>query len=347
MLVSIFAQPFWGHQCDRKHSIRNVMIGCMLLSGIATLFIPVFYQSFLVIIVIALVFSFTENSMFPLIDSWTIQSAVRKPWIDYGLTRGMGSFGSGLTVLLFGVLLDQYGYDLMFYAHLVLVLLFVGGCFFVGKTNPSMPNLQKREESGKTEALQFTLKGSGKFIWFLVSTTLVFIGFRASITFLPILLNQLGGSNMDLGLAIFVMAASEVPLFFLSKKLLQKYKDTALILVAMFFFAVKIFLHVMVTSIPGLITIQVTQALSYGLFLPASVYYVTRLSPPGKSSTYLMIAVSCYYGISAITGNFGGGLMIDRFGIYTMFWVGTGLTLLGILVFLFSTCIHLNRRRNV
>jgi PPP family 3-phenylpropionic acid transporter len=340
MLVSIFAQPFWGSICDKKSSIRNVMVGCMFLSGVAILFIPIYSKSFLIIIGIALFFSFTENSMFTLIDSWTVQSAVRKPWIDYGLTRGMGSLGFALTALLFGVLLDRFGYDLMFYAHMAMVLIFIGCCFFVGKTNKSRPVLHARDENKKIQAAPFSLKESKKFIWFLVSTTLVFIGFRASGTFLPILMNQMGGSNRDLGVAIFVLAVSEVPVFFLSRKLLQRYKDTALILVSMFFFVVKIFLHIVVTTIPGLIAIQAAQALSFGLFLPASVYYVTRIAPPGKSSTYMTIAVSCYCGISAITGNFGGGLIIDRFGIYAMYWICTVLTVIGMLVFLFSTYIR-------
>lgn len=343
MLVSIFAQPFWGHLCDRRLSIRNVMIVCMLISGIVTLFIPLVYQSFVLVILIAFIISFTENSMFTLIDSWTVQSSVKKPWIDYGPTRAMGSLGFAVTALFFGVLLDYFNYDLMFYAHLLVILVFVGCCFYVGKINPLSPGAAADKESFKKEAFRFNLKESWPFIWYLVSASLVFTGLRGMLTFYPILLDQAGGNNTDLGLSIFILAASEAPLFLMSRKLLQRFKDTALILVGMFFSVVQIFLNIAMTSVPGLIAVQASEALSFGLFLPASIYYVTRISPPGKSSTYLMIAVSCYCGIGSIFGNFGGGMIIERFGIYTMLWVGMALTAIGMLVFLFSTCIPANR----
>lgn len=338
-LTSIFSQPFWGHFCDRRNTIRNVLVGCLLASGVVTLFIPVFYRSFIIVILICLVISFTENSMSSIIDSWTMNIAVHKPWIDYGLTRGMGSLGYALTAVIFGALLDRFGYDLMFYTHFVIILFFVGFCFYVDRTNRSV-SVPASCEAGKEPVPKLTLKGSSRFIWFLVSSLLIFIGFRATATFYPLLLKQLDGDNSSLGISLFIMAVSEVPILFLSKKLLKNYKDTALMTVSMFFFVIKILSHILVTSIPGLIAIQATQALSFALFLPASVYYIKRISPPGLSSTYLTVAVSVYFGIGGIIGSFGGGLIVKQFGIYTMLWIGTALAVLGMLVFLFSTSLR-------
>lgn len=343
VVVSVFAQPFWGSYCDRKRTVRDVLAVCLLVSGIITLFIPVFYRSFGALIFLVLIISFTENSMSSLIDSWTVHTAINKPWLDYGLTRGMGSLGFAFTALLFGALLDRFGYGLMFPTHLFVIGLFIACCFYVEKRNKFADALPASDRE-KKEHPRFRLKGSGKFIWFLVSSTLVFIGFRATLTFYPILLSQQGGNNMDLGLSFFILALCEAPLFFLSKRIMQKYKDTAVILTAMVFFIVKILLHIVVVSVPGLIAVQATQLVSFGLFLPASVYYIMRIAPEGLSTTYLTIAVSCYSGISAIIGNFGGGLIIDWLGIYPMLWFGTALTVAGTLVFLFSTCIAYNRQ---
>lgn len=346
-LTSIFAQPFWGNYCDRKNTMRNILVGCLLVSGVITFLIPVFYRSFTVIIVIGLVISFTESSMSSIIDSWTVKTAVQKPWVDYGLTRGMGSLGYSVTALIFGALLDRYGYGLMFSTHMGIIVLFIVCCFYVGKINKSVftkntciPKSTDIPPVSKTP--RFTLKGSRPFVWFLVASTLAFIGFRANSTFYAILLRQLGGNNSQLGISLFVLAASEVPIFFLSKRLLQKYKDTAIILVSLFFMAVKILCGIVVTSIPALIAVQATQALSFGLFLPASVYYIGRISPPGLGSTYMTVAVSCYYGLGGIIGSFAGGWIIDSLGIYPMLWIGVSLSLLGMFVFFFSTCMPRN-----
>ncbi|MHB1484985.1 MAG: MFS transporter [Saccharofermentanales bacterium] len=334
-IASIIGQPFWGHYSDRKNTLRNVLVVCLLVSGLIALLIPLFINSYILIISICLVISFTENSMSSIIDSWTMNSAVKKTWIDYGLTRGMGSLGYAITAVLFGVVLDKFGYGQMFSIHFTLVLITVGFCFYVEKHNKISPITHSSLEY-KIGVPRFSIRESGRFVWFLISSTLVFTGFRAAGTFYPLLLIQKGGDNKALGLSLFIMAVSEVPVLFLSKKLLTKYKDTALITISMFFFILRIFLHITMSSVAGLIAIQLTQGLSFALFLPASVYYIKRISPQGLGSTYLTIASSCYFGVAGIAGNLLGGLLIDNFGIYNMLWWGIAVTVAGLFVFVIS-----------
>lgn len=334
-IASIIGQPFWGHYSDRKNTLRNVLVVCLLASGVIAFLIPLFIRFFFLIILVCLVISFTENSMPSIIDSWTMNCTVTKPWIDYGLTRGMGSLGYAITAVLFGIVLDRFGYGLMFPIHFILVLITVGFCFFVDRNNRAAPaiHLASRIEPAVPT---FRIRESGRFIWFLVSSTLVFAGLRATATFYPLLLSQKGGDNKALGLSLSIMALSEVPVLFFSKRLLAKFKDTALITISMFFFLLRIFLHIAVTSVPGLIAIQATQGLSFALFLPASVYYINRISPAGLGSTYLTVASSCYFGIGGIIGSLLGGLLIDYAGIYYMLWWGMAATIAGTLLFIFS-----------
>ena len=335
-IISIVGQPFWGHHSDRRNALRNVLIFCMLVSGITALLIPLFIQSFILVVVVCLVLSFTENSMPSIIDSWTMNSAASRPWIDYGLTRGLGLLGYAITAVLFGMILDRYGYGLMFPIHLLLVLLTVGACFLVDRSLRSPATGTDIPMHHEAPTVRFRFRGSRRFVWFLISSTLVFTGFRASGTFFPLLIAQAGGDNKALGLALSVMALSEVPVLFLSRKLLGRYKDTILLLASMFFFLVRIYLHIVVRSVPGLIAIQATQAISFALFLPASVYYIKRISPPSLGSTYLTVASSCYFGISGIIGSYFGGLLIDFSGIDAMLWGGVATTIAGMVLFLFS-----------
>ncbi len=339
-VASIVGQPFWGNYCDRRKTIRNVLIMCLILSGLVALLIPVFYKSIYIIVLICLFISFTENSMPTIIDSWTVDIANRKPWLDYGLTRGMGSLGYALTAAVFGFMLDKFGYNMMFITHFFLILISVGFCFFNGKNEGVIT--RECSNTTKIEKSKFEIKESGRFIYFLISSTLVFTGMRAVATFFPLLLNQKGGTNADFGIALFVMALSEVPVLFLSRRLLLKYKDTALIIISMVFFVVRIILHIIVPSVTGLILVQAMQAVSFGLFLPASVYYIKIIAPKGLNSTYLSIATSCYYGVGSILGSFFGGIFIDLFGIYQMFWISAGCAFCGLLIFVFSTS-HYNK----
>lgn len=338
-VASIIGQPFWGHYSDRKHTIRNVLVVCLLVSGLVSLLLPVFSSSYIIIILICLLISFTENSMPTIIDSWTINSAVKRPWIDYGLTRGLGSLGYAITAVVFGVMLDRYGYGLIFPVHFAILMITIGFCFFIEKTHRA--DISYVRSPAKTVMPKINLFESRDYIMFLIATTLVFAGFRATATFYPLLLSMKGGNNSDMGLSLSIMALSEVPVLFLSRKLLLRFKDTFLITVSMLFFIVRVLLHIVVPTVPGLIAIQAIQALSFALFLPAAVYYIKRIAPAGLNSTYQTVAASCYFGVGGIAGGLLGGIIIDKAGIYNMLWISAAVTLAGMLIFILS-----NRQSN-
>ena len=333
--ASIIGQPFWGNFIDTRNSVRNVIIICILTSGLAAMLIPVLKSFFFAVVIIGVITSFTESSMQSVIDSWTMSCVSQKPWIDYGLTRGLGSLGYAVTAVLFGMILDRYGYDLMFSVHLAMGFITIIFCIIVdrsSRTGCQTPVVSVRR-------LSFPLLSIAKsphFVWFLISSTIIHIGYRASGTFFPLLLSQKGGNSQSLGLALFIMAASEVPVLFLSKKLLSRFKDTSLLTVSMGFYFLRILLHIFVPAAGGLIALQLVQGLSYGIFLPASVHYIKRLSPVGMSATFITTATSAYLGISGILGSFLGGLLIDSRDIYYMLSWGSIITLAGLLIFILA-----------
>lgn len=332
-IASIVGQPFWGYFSDKRRGIKKILIASLLISSISGLFIPQFYSSIVAVSAICIIISFTENSMQSIIDSWSISSINKKPWIDYGLTRGMGSLGYAITAVILGVLLDRFDYNLIFYFHLVLQLGAVAFCFIL-EDIPTTP--EHESEPLKLKVLLKSIKESRMFICFLVSTILVFTGFRAAFTFYPLLLSQKGGGNSELGMALFIMCICEIPILLISKRLLLKFKDTTLILISMSFFVLRIALHIVVSSALGLVWIQAMQGLSYALFLPASIYYINRISPKGLNSTYITIATAGYMGIGSILGSMLGGVIIERMGIYTLYQFSGIIAFLGFVVFILS-----------
>lgn len=334
-IVSIAAQPFWGYYSDKKKTVRKVLIVSLLTSGAAALLFPMLYNSMTAVLIICVVISFTENSMPTMIDSWTINSMRRKPGLDYGLTRGMGSLGYAITAVIFGVLLEKYGYNLMFYAHMGLLVIAVGFCFLVDDIGTF--NQEEDSKPVKLNHRKHDAQKSGMFIFFLLSSTLVITGFRAGFTFFPLLLGQKGGGSGELGLSLFIMCVSEVPVLFFSQRLLRRFRDTSLIITSMIFFIIRILLHSVVPSILGLVLIQAMQAVSFALFLPASIQYVNRIAPEGFSSTYLTIATSCYMGVGSILGSVLGGIVIDRLGMSELYILSGLSAFIGTIIFLIST----------
>jgi PPP family 3-phenylpropionic acid transporter len=149
---------------------------------------------------------------------------------------------------------------------------------------------------------------------------MLYIGQSSAMTFYPLLLQNAGGTSTDLGLALGLMAISEFPFMFLSYKLLEKFRDTALLVFSMVFFAVRIFLFFAFSgSMTGLVWAQLSNSISFGIFLPTSVHYISRITAEHSKGTALSFASSMYMGAGGIIGSALGGIIIDAYGVRALF----------------------------
>ncbi|HOV64429.1 MAG TPA: MFS transporter [Spirochaetia bacterium] len=331
-LMTVIAQPMWGFLCDRFETVKKILVPAMLVSGIIVAALPSFRNNFWLVLTISSVYSLTANSMPTIIDTWTLKSAVYKPTILYGPTRAAGSAGYAILALFCGRLFDIFGLNYSFYAYgfFTVVTTFIAtsmddSCMRQG------PSLKRSSVSVTT--MVKSVVANYEYRAFLLFGTVFAIGMRGTLTFFPVLLKHVGGTNSDLGWAILVMAGSEIPPLILSTQLLKRFKPQTLLIASMFFYALRIGLHIPLHSTTGLILIQVTQAFSFGLYLPAMLYFVDSVAPPHLKTAYQTLAVAFNSGIGSIVGNYIGGIIVDSRGIYAYYCFATLAVLLGAIGF--------------
>jgi len=143
-------------------------------------------------------------------------------------------------------------------------------------------------------------------------------------TFQPILISDHGGTSVHLGISSFVLAASEVPVMYNSTRFLRRFRAEALITVSLFFAAIRLLLSVLAPSLGWLIAAQSLQALSFGLYL---------LTPDEMQSTAITLALSIGFGGSGIIGNFFGGILAQRFGVSSVYYLFALLAACGLVLF--------------
>ena len=132
--------------------------------------------------------------------------------------------------------------------------------------------------------------------------------------FLVNVVTSRGGTTGDLGTALFVMAAFELPTAFIFQRLYRRLGGGRLLLMSMvfcFFKALALFLS---PSLPFVLLSQPLQMLGYGLFTPTSVYYVNESVPPEdqvKGQTLMMVASN---GLGGVLGSLFAGSILDLGG---------------------------------
>jgi MFS transporter, PPP family, 3-phenylpropionic acid transporter len=332
-LSCMTAQPLWGMYCDHKGTIKGVFITNVSISCGLVLFLPLASKSLLLACILLIMLSSTIQSMGSIIDAWTIRLYNDGEKVNYSLTRSFGALVYAFTAAGFGSLLDRYGMWIRIPVFIGLTILIILVAF---KTKaPALMN-RYQVESKMTDVVK-KLKNNRRYMRFLTSIVLIFIGYGATQSFYPILLNQLGGTNTDLGLGLFIMALSQVPpmLFyvFLVKKIAR---GQTLLMFSMFFFSLKGVVLALSANIPWALGGQLFEILSFGLFLPAAVGYINEIVEQKNIVTAQLVFSASTFGLGSIIGNFSGGLLSEFFGVRNMMLLLNSVGFMGFLYFVFT-----------
>ena len=132
---------------------------------------------------------------------------------------------------------------------------------------------------------------------------------------LPVLMINLLGM---LALALFLMAASELPAALLFPALHRRLGSGGTLALSVVFMGLKPLFFLLAPDLWWLLAVQPVQMLGYGLFTPASVYYVNESVPAVdrvRGQTVMMVASN---GLGGMMGGVLAGWTLDLGGVNLM-----------------------------
>lgn len=351
--LAIVGQPLLGAVVDRLASPKRVIAGALIVGGLVVVAVPAVVTWYTAVLVIALTYSMTANSLPAVLDGWIMARREENPRINYGIARGFGSAGFAVGGATIGVVADRYGTSIIFPIYLAIIVVTAG---FVLR----VPSIQRDTEgAGSTAGMEpaqrrpldfirenaAAVMTNGPYLFLLIASYLAFVGLRAALTFLPILVEEINGGVSDVGLAHSVAAISETPFFFLSGFILLRIKGPGLIAALLAVLSVRLFAYTLIGSTTQLFVLQLTHGLTFGLFLAATVDYIHRIAPPRQRSFFQALAPSVYFGLGSITGSWLGGVIIERFSTTVMYLGAAGVALVGTILLVVATIAYGRRDR--
>ena len=325
--IAVFAQPFWGFMSDWVRSVRKVFLICLVCASALWLSLS-FIDSIILIPFVFVILTFFESPLPPLTDNWIVQG-IRNESVNFGNIRFLGSIGFGIMVYINGLIVEKRGIQAIFYCYAILATITFIVCY-------------KNHTGGKSPVTHVKkLKVSELFknyyyVTFLIFASILFIPHRSAYTYLPKLIEAVGGTKENYGMAVSLIAFSEIPLFLFSGYLLRKFKPIYLIIASTFFFIARQALFMLSTSPVHVILASSLQGPSYALFLAGTMYYIDAQTPYELKFSAQLFGSAIFSGISGIIGNFSGGMIIDSFGLSFFYKTGTSISVLITILFLLS-----------
>lgn len=271
----------------------------------------------------------------PVVDSFT-NRLLGENRNNYGKIRVAGSIGFVMTTLLLQFFGNSKSSTLFEYQLWFIIpgSLYTISIFFV----PKVFKTDSKEVATKLEHHNVSTdnsKFSSRYWIGLMLIFLSFLGLTPATKLFSLYVTEFLNSNMAPALWA-LSAASEIPFMFFSGRFIKKFGSFGLIIFCTGTVVLRMILYILFPSIFGAILGQLLNSITYGLFHPAAVIFVTENAPSGK----LMISMSMYsilaVGLANVLGNSFGGIMIDNFGYTVTFLSFAMLPFVGLIFYYFT-----------
>lgn len=329
-LINLISQPLLGYLSDTRIPIKKIVLVGMFITIPGAFLLGPAVGVFPLALASILLIAFFDYSMIGLLDTWTNLAKTRNSRINYSVARGMGSLSSAVAALIIGSALARFGNETMFLFHgafmavaLVFVFLFDG-----------IP-VAAKNSSGKAVSVQSSLLAlweNKKYRYYIGAVFLVNMGWRAIVTYLPVIIIDFGGNSQHQGIAMAAMTIGIAPFMFLYPKLLKRFKIKRMIQVGYVLTIVRILSMTMITNLWMLIAFQLFEAVSFGFFQPSMIEYISNITPAKNRALAVSVASAVQLALCGTVGNYFAGIFLEYFNFRWMYLVFGIAALLGFLL---------------
>jgi PPP family 3-phenylpropionic acid transporter len=321
--VFLISAPAWGAAADAtKQHKRLLMVA--IAGALAVVFIFSRTTAFVWIIPVAVVYAFFAAPIMPLVDASTMDWLGEKRNL-YGRIRLWGAIGWGITAPLIGWLIERSGVQWAFYGYIILML---GGLVVAWF-------LPIRETSAQQPFWSGMRLFAGNRQW-LLFLAVVFIGgtcMAIILNFLFLYMNDLGVSKTLMGLTLTFATISELPIFFYSNRLLNRWGARGLLLIALAATVVRALAYTVVSDPWMFLVVSLLHGLTFSAMWVAGVSFADSMAPEGLGATAQGLFSAVLLGLGGIAGGLIGGFLYDELGVVAMFRWAAAFALVGLVVF--------------
>lgn len=343
-LISAVLQPIVADIADRAKliSLRQIIasfsVVMMILAGV--LLVPKLHM-----IVIAFVYAglvAVLQIITPLVNAVGMEWINKGVPVNFGVARGTGSLLFAAISYIAGVAVSKFSTDVipvlvvLFYILLFVAILtfhFYGVEVNENKSFEQISAVEVQEDS--TSGIIRFFRRYQKFGVLLIGITICFASHNILNNFMFQIVANQGGSSAQMGTAMAIAAAIELPTMVLFSYVILKIKSSSLLVVSGIFFTIKSLLTFLAGSMIGIYAAQFSQALGFALFVPASVYYVNHLMSEKdkvKGQAYMTVTNT----VGSIAGSLLGGILIDYAGVSNMLLASTIIAFIGAIIIFFG-----------
>ncbi len=328
-LCGFFGQFIVGFLCDKLQRSKPVYIfGTIYLLVILYILMSGEKTDSFVIVMMGM-FGFLQMPMASVLDSWIMKSF--ENGTAYGPIRSWGSVAYSLFALVFGGIIESFGYSANLFFSFVFVIL--NTIFAL-----TLPDTKRTHVSMDLRTVIGQLLKNKNFLTYLL--LMFFYGFSIQplVQMMSVIILDVGGTLATQGIAMFISAAVQVPILMITPKLSFIRPQLRLIL-GMVFFVISLSMLSFVTTVALVLVAMTINGIGYAVTLSALRENSISMCPPQVKATAVSLVDAFYSSLAGCVGTAVSGVVIEIFSVQTFMMIATAM----LMVVAVITAIFFNR----
>ncbi len=317
-VISVLLQPMLATAVKRYSGLttRKIIIFLKLLAIIIAFSMWVEPAGRWTIAVLFLLLATIDVAVPSMLSTLAMEYVNSGKEINYGVARGTGSVAYAAFSVLIGYMLRSVGIKWLIFIYAILSLGVILFCVCIGE-----PILQEAkvdtDEADKQKQIGIIRKYPF-LVYFLIGTVVLFMGHNMINMFLVRIIEKAGGTSENLGVALAIAAMLELPIMSFFGRLVKKVSINKLLLFSAVCFLAKCMLTYFATNLGMIYMAQILQIGAFGLFTPASVYFINISMKQEDSGIGQALLGAFSLGLGGALGNVLGGFVIENIDVSGM-----------------------------
>lgn len=321
-LVGTLGTLLWGYASDRTGKSRLLICLGAIGALVVNQFIP-YVNGFAAFLAISCLGNLMGAAPSTLVDSATL-SMLGERRNEYGRYRLGGTIGYILTASTAGFIYERTGLEVMFPAYGVVMLLFAGAAL-------TLPQLAVIREERQRSQLSAMLR-QPTWMMVLVCVFLLWITSYAAISFLGVVLQEMGASTGLISISISIGAVVEIPFMMYSPFFLRRFGANRLLVAAMVLLFLRYLLIALMPSPEWSVPINALNGPAYVFFWTSAVTLANRMAPPGMAGTVQGL-INSTMSVAGMVSSLLTGWLFDLLGPTQLFFVMAAIVVLALILF--------------
>lgn len=324
--MGLILQPLWGILNDRFHHEWGTIVTAIVLAPMAAwLFTQVNLAWYPLV---AMAMATFQSAIMPVADSMTVG------WLGaqrYGEARLFGSLGYAVVVSLAGLLYHVYGigHFLDFYL-LASVLAVIGGLQYPRPQRPDRTSGSGGPHRPPWFSGVGALLAQPRFRIILFFSLFVTVSQSINGSYFSLYYRATHHPLSWLGIILGIGALSEIPIFYLSGRLIRRYGPARMLLLSGSIFAFRWMMVALNPPTWGLVLLQCLHGPSFGLGLASGINLAAEVSHIGNRVSAQSLYSATTTGMAPLLGSIAGGYVLGWVGPTNLYWVDLAIALFGI-----------------